>query len=102
MTAGGACPGMTAGGGACPGMTRRQAPSPVFLCRRRVRPLATCNSRLPLRGAERRQTRELAKLPERLAKPPETPCEGVSSALAIGHEAPPGAPHPDKLAQSGL
>jgi hypothetical protein len=46
----------------------------------------------PSRGAERRQTRERAKLPERLAKPPETPCEGVSSALAIGHEAPPGAP----------
>ena len=33
---------------------------------------------------ERRQTRELARLPERLAKPPETPCEGVSFLFAIG------------------
>jgi len=36
------------------------------------------------RGAERRETRERAKLPERPARPPETPCEGVSFLLAIG------------------
>ena len=28
---------------------------------------------LPTRGAERRETQELAKLPERLAKPPDAP-----------------------------
>src|SRR3569832_2569133 len=64
---------------------RRHAPSPVFFGRPRAGPRANCNSRPPIRGERSAGRRgSLRSLPERLAKPPETPCEGVSSSLAIG------------------
>jgi hypothetical protein len=41
----------------------------------------------PVRGAERRETRERARLPERLAKPPDTPIEACPLPLRSGRGA---------------
>jgi hypothetical protein len=67
------------------GLCCTHAPAPVLFDRRRVRrELQFRSPAEKVRGAERRETRRSAKPPGRPAKPPETPCEGVSFSLAIG------------------
>ena len=78
--------------------------SPVFFDRRRVRRIAKSNSSLlPDRGGvERRQTRGRAKPPVDGRRSHPVGRFAKASPRSLRNEAPPGAPHPDKLAPSGL